>query len=162
MTCGWTGACHPAFRKVPSSNYQNLLPTFMINFGGNRPVLAIFRQFLDDPPMFMKNLPKKGSLSREFWPQNPPIWAAHTRTLNMLCTPFSQRRRKEDEAKPGKLTHNSPRHFPAFLGKILILPSCRILINSFYLVFKESRKPSLDSGGGLNRSTFQMSTRKVF
>ena len=23
MTCGWTGACRPVFRKVPSSNYRN-------------------------------------------------------------------------------------------------------------------------------------------
>ena len=54
------------------------------------------------------------------------------------------------------------RHFPAFLGKILILPTCRILINSFYLVFKESRKPPLDKGGGLNRSKFQMYARQAF
>ena len=25
MTCGWTGVCRPVFRKVPSSNYRNLL-----------------------------------------------------------------------------------------------------------------------------------------
>ena len=39
--------------------------------------------------MFMENLPKKGPLFREFLAQNPPIWAAHTRTLNMLCYPPS-------------------------------------------------------------------------
>ena len=25
MTCGWTGVCRPVFRKVPSSDYRNLL-----------------------------------------------------------------------------------------------------------------------------------------
>ena len=44
-----------------------VIPTFMMNFGGKRP-MAIFHQFLDIPPMFMENLPKKGPLSREFWP----------------------------------------------------------------------------------------------
>ena len=34
--------------------------------------------------MAKENLPKKGHLIREFWAQNPPIWAAHTHTLNML------------------------------------------------------------------------------
>ena len=37
--------------------------------------------------MFKENLPKKGSLF-SFEPKNPPIWAAHTRTLNMLFYPL--------------------------------------------------------------------------
>ena len=37
--------------------------------------------------MFMQNLPKKDPCLENFWPKNPPIWAAHTRTFNMLCTP---------------------------------------------------------------------------
>ena len=40
----------------------------MMNFGEKPP---IFGQFLEDPPMFMENLPKKGPLSREFWAQKP-------------------------------------------------------------------------------------------
>ena len=43
----------------------------MMNFGGKDPFLAILRQFLDKPPMFMENLPKKGPLFREFWAQEP-------------------------------------------------------------------------------------------
>ena len=93
------------------------------------------------------------------------------------CVEFSipiqtMRRRKEDEAagaayqtghcKTVEPTHNSPHHFQAFLGKILILPTCRILINSFCLFLKEPRKPSFDKGRGLNRSKFQMYTRKIF
>ena len=84
---------------------------------------------------------------------------------------YFQRRRKEDEAagaayqtghcKTVEPTHNSPHHFQAFLGKILILPTCRILINSICLFLKEPRKPSFDKGRGLNRSKFQMYTRKV-
>ena len=44
MTYGWTGVCHPVFRKVPSSNYRNLVvtPTFMTNFGGKRPIFGYF------------------------------------------------------------------------------------------------------------------------
>ena len=38
--------------------------------------------------MFMEDLPKKGSLFRECWPKNSPIWEAHTCTLNVLCTPL--------------------------------------------------------------------------
>ena len=37
--------------------------------------------------MFKENLPKRDPCQGIFWPKNPPIWAAHTRTLNMLCTP---------------------------------------------------------------------------
>ena len=43
----------------------------MMNFGGKPPIFAIFRQFLDNPPLFMENLPKKGPLFREFGAQKP-------------------------------------------------------------------------------------------
>ena len=43
---------------------------------------------------------------------------------------------KEGTLQIRELTHNSPSHFPAFLGKVLILPICRILINSFYMLLK--------------------------
>ena len=43
----------------------------MMNFGENGPFLAIFCEFLDNPPMFMENLQKKGHLFREFWTQKP-------------------------------------------------------------------------------------------
>ena len=59
----------------------------MMNFGGKRPIFGNFRHFLDNQPMFMEDLPKKGPLFREFRPKNPPIWAAHSRTLNMLVPP---------------------------------------------------------------------------
>ena len=59
----------------------------MMNFGGKPPIFCFFCQFLDNPPLLKENLPKTGPLFREFGAQNPPIWAAHTRTLNMLCTP---------------------------------------------------------------------------
>ena len=39
--------------------------------------------------MLKDYLPKKGLLFREFRAQNPLIWAAHTRTLNMFCTLLS-------------------------------------------------------------------------
>ena len=40
----------------------------------------------DVPPTYRGNMIKIIPLFREFNDQNPPIWAAHTRTNNMLCT----------------------------------------------------------------------------
>ena len=73
MTCGWTGVCRPAFRKAPSSNYWKLLsyPLLWWILAENHLFFAIFRQFLDNPPLFMENLPKKGPLFREFGAQKP-------------------------------------------------------------------------------------------
>ena len=73
MTCGWTGVCRPVFRKVPSSNYRNLrsYPLLWWILEENHPFFAIFRQLLDNPPLFMENLPKKGPLFREFGAQKP-------------------------------------------------------------------------------------------
>ena len=41
----------------------------MMNFGGKPPIFAILRQFLDNPTLFMENLPKKGPLFGEFGAQ---------------------------------------------------------------------------------------------
>ena len=43
----------------------------MMNFGGKPPIFAIFRQFLDNPPLFKENLPKRGPLFGEFGAQKP-------------------------------------------------------------------------------------------
>ena len=43
----------------------------MMDFGGKLPILTIFCQFLENPPMFKENLPKKEPLFREFWAQKP-------------------------------------------------------------------------------------------
>ena len=56
----------------------------------------------------MENLPKKGPLSREFRSKNPPIWAAHTRALNMLCTPPGLRCK---QSKGISLSRKSVRYF---------------------------------------------------
>ena len=37
--------------------------------------------------MFKENLPKRDPRLENFGPKNPPILAAHTCTLNMLCYP---------------------------------------------------------------------------
>ena len=75
MTCGWTGVCRPGFRKVPSSNYRNLrsYPLLWWILAENHPFFAILRQFLDNPPLFKENLPKKGPLFREFGAQKPTL-----------------------------------------------------------------------------------------
>ena len=77
-TCGGTGVCRPVFRKPP---------TFMMNFGGKPPIFSHFWRFQPNRPMFIENLPKNDPCLENFGPKNPPIWAAHTRTINMLCTP---------------------------------------------------------------------------
>ena len=73
MTCGWTGVCRPVSRKLPSSNYRQLpsYPLLWWILAENYPFLTIFCQFLENPPLFKENLPKKGPLFREFWTQKP-------------------------------------------------------------------------------------------
>ena len=39
-----------------------VIPTVMMNFGGKPPTFAIFRQFLENPPIFKENLPIKRPL----------------------------------------------------------------------------------------------------
>ena len=96
MTCGWTGVCRPVFRKVPSSNYRNLRsyplkevkPPILMNFGGKPPIfLLFFANFWITQPCLRKICRKRDPCLENLGPKNPPIWAAHTRTLNMLCTP---------------------------------------------------------------------------
>ena len=67
------GGLPPGFQKGTLFQLQKLavIPTFMMNFGGKPPIFAIFRQFLDNPPLFKENLLKKGPLSREFGAQTP-------------------------------------------------------------------------------------------
>ena len=57
----------------------------MMNFGRKLPIFYNFCQFLENPPMFKETLPKKDPCLENFELKNPSIWAAHTRTLNMLC-----------------------------------------------------------------------------
>ena len=78
MTCGWTGVCRPVFRKLPSSNYWQLpsYPLLWWILAENYPFFA---------PCLRKICCKRDPRVENFGPRNPPIWAAHTSTLNMLC-----------------------------------------------------------------------------
>ena len=61
MTCGWIGLCRLVLRRVPFSHYRNLLSTNCYDeFCRKRTLFAISCQFLDNPPMCMENLPRKG------------------------------------------------------------------------------------------------------
>ena len=65
------GGLPPVFQKatlfwLPTAA---ITPTFMMNLGGKLPIFDNFCQFLENPPMFKENLPKKGPLFREFWTQ---------------------------------------------------------------------------------------------
>ena len=88
MTCGWMGVYRPVSEAtlflLPT---VAVIPTFMMNFGGKLPILTIFSQFLENPPMFKENVPKSDPCFENYGPKNPSIWAARTRTLNMLCHP---------------------------------------------------------------------------
>ena len=55
-----------------------------MNFGGNHPTFAIFHQLWTTHPSLRKICRKRDPC---LGPENPPIRAAHTRTLNMLCNP---------------------------------------------------------------------------
>ena len=49
--------------------------------------LLFFANFWITHPCLRKICRKRGPCLENLGPKNPPIWAAHTRTLNMLCTP---------------------------------------------------------------------------
>ena len=60
----------------------------MMNFGGKPPIfLLFFANFWITHPCLWKICRKRDPCLENLGPKNPPIWAAHTRTLNMLCTP---------------------------------------------------------------------------
>ena len=101
MTCGWTGVCRPAFRKAPSSNYRKLpsYPLYDEFWRKTTHFLLFFANFRITYPCLWKICRKRDPCLENLGPKNPPIWAAHTRTLNMLCTPRgfhlpSERRKK--------------------------------------------------------------------
>ena len=60
---------------------------FMMNFGGKLPIFAFFANFWKTHPCLRKICRKRDPCLENFRPNNPPIWAVHTRTLNMLCYP---------------------------------------------------------------------------
>ena len=80
MTCGWTGVCRPVFRKVPSSNYRKF-------WRKTTHFLLFFANFWITHPRLWKICRKRNPCLENLGSKNPPIWASHTRTLNMLCTP---------------------------------------------------------------------------
>ena len=87
MTSGWTGVCHPVFRKVPTSNYRNLLsyPLAVIpndGFWRKTAHFCYFSSILDKPSLFMKNLPKRGDPCLENFCQKP------THIGGTLAAPF--------------------------------------------------------------------------
>ena len=89
MTCGCTGVFRPVFRKVPSSNYRKL-PSYPLSdefWRKTTHFLLFFANFLITHPCLWKICRKRDPSLENLGPKNPPIWAAHTRTLNMLCTP---------------------------------------------------------------------------
>ena len=72
MTCVWMVSNTRFSERYPLIITETCVHTyFMMTFGKNGPFPAIFRQFLDNQPIFMENLPKKGPLFREFRPKKP-------------------------------------------------------------------------------------------
>ena len=89
MTWGWTGVCRPVFRKAPSSNYRKLPSYHFYDEFWRKAThfLVFFTNLWITHPCLWKICRKRDPCLENFGPKNPPIWAAHTRTLNMLCTP---------------------------------------------------------------------------
>ena len=84
------GGLPPGFQKgtLFQSPKVVVIPTYMMNFGGKRPIfLLFFANFWITHPCLWKICRKRDPCLENLGPKNPPIWAAHTRTLNMLCTP---------------------------------------------------------------------------
>ena len=76
------------FSERYPSNYRNLhfIPTFMMNFGGERPIFwLVFASFSITHPCLWKICRKRDPCLENFGPKTHQ--ASHTRTLNMLCTP---------------------------------------------------------------------------
>ena len=89
MTCGWTGVCRPVFRKVPlliteSCRHAHFYDEF---WRKTTHFLLFFANFWITHPCLWKICRKRDPCLENLGPKNPPIWAAHTRTLDMLCTP---------------------------------------------------------------------------
>ena len=89
MTCGWTGVCRPVFRNVPLLITETCGHTHFYDEFWRKTThfLLFFANFWMTHPCLRKICRKKDPFLENLGPKNPPIWAAHTRTLNMLCTP---------------------------------------------------------------------------
>ena len=93
MTCGWTRVCRPVFRKLPSSNYRQLLsfPLYDVFWLKMTHFWLFFAHVQITHPCLWKICRKRDPCLEKFGLKNPTIWAAHTRTLNMLCYPIQRK-----------------------------------------------------------------------
>ena len=111
--------CRPVFRELPSSNYRQL-PSYPILWwilAEKYPFLTIFSQFLEKPPMFKENVPKKRPLFTEFWTQKPTnMGGTYPYTRHAMLSP-----------PPGFLSNviGSCQWLLAILQQIRILGLCR-------------------------------------
>ena len=89
MTCGWTGVCCPVSKRYPlliTESYRHA--HFYDEFWRKTThFLLFFTNFWITHPCLRKICRKRDPCLENLGPENPPIWAAHTRTLNILCTP---------------------------------------------------------------------------
>ena len=73
MTCGWTGVCRPVFRKLLLITDSFRHTHFYDEFSRKTThFLQFFCQFLECPPMFKENLPKKEPCLENFRPKTHP------------------------------------------------------------------------------------------
>ena len=89
ITCGWTGVC----RRL-SEKYSLLIAVACRHIHFHVESLQktthfwlFFASLWITHPCLRKICRKRDPCLENFGPRNPPIWAAHTRTLNMLCSP---------------------------------------------------------------------------
>ena len=97
MTCGWTGSAAQLLERYPLLITKTCCHTHLYDdFWRKTTHFYYFSPFLDNPPMFMEKLPKKGPLFREFWAEKPthvggtypyPQHAMYPQGSEPLCWP---------------------------------------------------------------------------
>ena len=89
MTCGWTGSAARFSKRYPLLITESYRHTHFYDEFWRKTThfLLFFTNFWITHPCLWKICRKRDPCLENLGPKNPPIWAAHTRTLNMLCTP---------------------------------------------------------------------------
>ena len=89
MTCGWTRVCRLVFRKYPLLITETCYHTHFYDelWRKTTHLWLFFANFWITHPCLWKICRKRDPRLENFGSRNPPIWAAHTRTLSMLCSP---------------------------------------------------------------------------
>ena len=89
MTCGWTGSAARFSARYPLLITETCFHTHFYDefWWKTAHFWPSFLNIWTIHPCLWKVCQKRDPFLENFGPKNPPIWAAHTRILNMLCYP---------------------------------------------------------------------------